>query len=111
MHRETLIRTSSARRPVHNAVRSAVEHALEPLESRRLYAVTAMSSGGVLTVLGGGNDNAITVSRDAAGKLLVNNGAVHINGATATVTTIGRIVVSGLGGNDRLTLDETNGVL
>src|SRR5690348_990600 len=111
MHRESRKRTSSTRRLDRIALGRAVEQALEPLESRRLYAVTAMSSGGVLTVSGDAGDNAITVSRDATGHLKVNNGAVTISGAAATVTTIGRIVISGLGGNDRIALDETNGAL
>src|SRR5689334_1949153 len=90
----------------------AVSAMFEPLESRRLYAVTASAGGGVLTVLGDNNPNAITVSRDAAGNLLVNNGAVPITGATpATVANIQRIDVQGSDGNDAITLDETHGVL
>src|SRR3954468_17647040 len=63
------------------ALHRAIDHTLEPLEGRRLYAVTATSAGGVLTVTGDNNANVITVSRDVAGKLLVNNGAVTINGS------------------------------
>ena len=48
-------------------------------------ATTASFGNGVLSVFGDGLDNNITISRDAAGKLLVNNGAVNINGGTATV--------------------------
>src|SRR4051812_49157387 len=62
--------------PFHRAVGSA----LEPLEARRLFSVTAAFAGGVLTVTGDNNANAITVSRDAAGPLLVNSGAVAIGG-------------------------------
>ena len=39
-------------------------------------ATTATFSNGVLTVLGDGADNSIVVSRDAAGRILVNGGAV-----------------------------------
>jgi Ca2+-binding RTX toxin-like protein len=60
---------------------------------------------------GDDNANAITVSRDAAGTLLVNNGAVAITGGPATIVNIQTIAVSGLGGNDNVLLDETNGVL
>jgi Ca2+-binding RTX toxin-like protein len=92
-------------------LRHAVATVVESLESRRLYSVTATSAGGVLTVTGDDNANAITVSRTAGGTLLVNGGAVNITGSPATVSTIQTISISGLGGNDNLKLDETNGVL
>jgi Ca2+-binding RTX toxin-like protein len=76
-----------------------------------LYSVSATSSGGILTVLGDHNANSITVSRDVAGNLLVNNGAVNITGSPATVGTIQKIAISGVAGNDTIALDETNGVL
>jgi Ca2+-binding RTX toxin-like protein len=91
--------------------RRAGRNLLELLEPRRLYAVTASSAGGVLTVLGDNNSNAITVSRDAAGNLRVNNGAVPIAGSPATVGTIRLINVSAADGNDTVTLDEANGAL
>jgi Ca2+-binding RTX toxin-like protein len=99
------------RRPRKAAINRAVESTFEPLESRRLYSVSATAAGGVLTVTGDANDNAITISRDVAGKLLVNNGAINIGGSAATVTTINTIQVSGGDGNDRIVLDETNGPL
>jgi len=76
-----------------------------------MYSVTASAAGGVLNVLGDNGSNAITVSRDVAGNLLVNNGAVAITGSPATVATITSIHVSGLDGNDNIALDETNGAL
>jgi Ca2+-binding RTX toxin-like protein len=114
MYRTNWIQTSlSPRRRARKAAafHRAVDNTLEPLESRRLYAVTASAAGGVLTVLGDNNPNAITVSRNAAGNLLVNNGAVPIAGSPATVATIQVIHVSGFDGNDNLLLDETNGAL
>src|SRR5438046_806520 len=93
------------------ALYRAVVTSLEPLESRRLFAVTAISAGGVLTVTGDNNANAITVSRDVAGNLRVNNGAIAINGAAATVANTNKIVILGAGGNDSLLLDETAGAL
>src|SRR2546423_822173 len=68
--------TSSARRRARNSVVRAVENAFEPLESRKLYSVTASAAGGVLNVLGDNGSNAITVSRDLAGNVLMiwNNG-------------------------------------
>ena len=93
------------------ARRRAADRALEALEPRRLFAITATSAGGVLTVLGDESANAITVSRNVNGNLLVNNGAVAIAGSPATVSNIVTIRVSGLDGNDTLTIDETNGAL
>ena len=83
----------------------------EPLESRRMFAVTAAFAGGVLTVTGDNNANAITVSRNTAGQLRVNNGAVQIQGSAPTVTNTTLIDIRGLGGNDNLALSETNGAL
>src|SRR5215831_10437333 len=74
-------------------------------------AVTATFSSGTLTVLGDNAANTITVSRDAAGKILVNGGAVSVSGGTATVANTALIQVFGLAGNDTLTLNEANGTL
>jgi len=76
-------------------------------------AVTAFFSAqaGVLTVLGDAQNNAITVSRDAAGTLLVNGGAVAIQGGNSTVANTSLISVFGQNGNDNLTLSEVNGAL
>src|SRR5688572_25771454 len=102
---------SSSKRRVRNSINRALDHLPEPLETRRLYAVTASAAGGVLAVVGDDNGNAITVSRDVAGNLLVNNGAVRILGSPATVAGIQTVRVSGLGGNDNVLLDEANGPL
>jgi hypothetical protein len=40
-----------------------------------------------MTVFGDTANNAIAVSRDAAGRILVNGGAVHIFGGTPTVAS------------------------
>ena len=77
--------------------------------SRR--GVTATFSAGVLTVTGDGQDNSITVSRAADGSILVNDGAVIVQGGTATVANTTLIRVFGLDGNDSLSLNETNGAL
>jgi Ca2+-binding RTX toxin-like protein len=76
-------------------------------------AVTASFSpaAGVLTVFGDALDNAITVSRDAAGNILINGGAVAVVGGTPTVANTALIQGFGLGGNDTITLDESNGAL
>src|SRR5215210_3707076 len=76
-------------------------------------AVTAAFSptSGVLTVFGDANNNTITISRDAAGKILVNGGAVAVGGGTATVANTALIQVFGQVGNDTITLSEANGAL
>jgi len=56
-------------------------------------------------------DNTIEVSRDVAGKLLVNGGAVPVLGGTPTVANTAEVRVFGLGGDDVIRLVETNGVL
>src|SRR5262249_8217304 len=66
---------------------------------------------GRLTILGDGQDNTIVVSRDAAGTILVNGGAVAIQGGPATVANTRRILINGGGGNDTLSLNEANGAL
>ncbi|MCW5736213.1 MAG: hypothetical protein KIS73_18935, partial [Enhydrobacter sp.] len=76
-------------------------------------AVTASfsSSTGVLTVTGDALVNSINVGRNAAGRLLVNNGAVVIAGDAPTVANTVRIDVFGLDGSDIITLNEANGAL
>ena len=74
-------------------------------------AVTATFSGGVLTVNGDSLNNNIVVSRDAAGRILVNGGAIAVIGGTPTVANTTLVRVFGLGGDDVLTLSEVNGAL
>ncbi|HEY7188653.1 MAG TPA: calcium-binding protein, partial [Vicinamibacterales bacterium] len=66
---------------------------------------------GLLTVIGDNLDNTITVSRNAAGDILINGGAVAIQGGSATVANTALIQAFGQGGNDTITLDESNGAL
>jgi Ca2+-binding RTX toxin-like protein len=65
----------------------------------------------VLTVNGDALNNNITISRDAAGRILVNGGAVAVIGGTPTVANTARIQVLGQGGDDVITLSEVNGAL
>jgi Ca2+-binding RTX toxin-like protein len=74
-------------------------------------ATTATFSKGVLSVFGDGANNSIVISRDAAGKILVNNGAITVVGASPTVANTSLIQVFGLGDNDTISLDEVNGTL
>jgi Ca2+-binding RTX toxin-like protein len=64
-----------------------------------------------LTALGDSLDDAITASRDAAGNILLNGGAVPVVGGTPTVANTTSIQLFGQGGNDTLTLNEANGAL
>lgn len=84
---------------------------LEQLDGRDVPTVTATFSAGALTVFGDNLDNSIQVSRNAAGQLLVNGGAVKITGGTSTVANTSLIQVFGQGGNDTITLNEANGAL
>jgi Ca2+-binding RTX toxin-like protein len=66
---------------------------------------------GSLTVFGDAQQNNIVTSRDAAGNLLVNGGAVAVVGGRPTVANTRVIQVFGQGGNDTISLDEANGAL
>src|SRR4029450_2402684 len=48
-------------------------------------------------------------SRNAAGALLVNGGAVAVVGGTPTVANTAQIRVFGQNGNDQITLNRANG--
>src|SRR5262245_44882722 len=87
--------------------------ALRPLEARDVPAVTASFLAGAqtLSILGDTLANTITVSRNAAGVLLVNGGAVLVLGGTATVANTALIQIFGQGGNDTITLNEASGAL
>src|SRR5262249_62150006 len=71
--------------------------AVESLDDRIMPAVTATFSAatGVLTGAGDDLDNTIVVSRDAAGAILVNSGAVVIQGGQATRANRSKIPVTG----------------
>jgi Ca2+-binding RTX toxin-like protein len=66
---------------------------------------------GTLSVFGDALNNTINVSRNAAGQILINGGAVPVQGGTATVANTTLIQVFGQGGNDIITLDQANGAL
>jgi Ca2+-binding RTX toxin-like protein len=71
--------------------------------------ISAMFAGGILTVSGDNQDNTLIVSRDVAGNILVNGGALPVSGGTPTVSNTSLIRIFGLGGNDVLTVDDSNG--
>ena len=66
---------------------------------------------GVLTVVGDAQNNNLVISRNAAGAILVNGGAIPVAGGTPTVANTRSISVVGQAGNDTITLSETNGAL
>jgi Ca2+-binding RTX toxin-like protein len=76
-------------------------------------AVTAsfLPNAATLTVFGDAVNNSIVLSRNAAGNILVNGGAVAVVGGTPTVANTALIQVFGQGGNDTITLNEANGAL
>jgi Ca2+-binding RTX toxin-like protein len=74
-------------------------------------ATAATFSNGTLTVTGDTADNTVVISRNAAGVILVNGGAIPVSGGTPTVANTARIQVLGQGGADTLRLDEATGAL
>src|SRR5262245_19108621 len=96
----------------HQRSKGSRRLAFEQLGDRLVLSVTASfnPTAGVLSVFGDQADNTIVVSRDAAGHILVNGGAVSVNGAP-TVANTQLIQVFGQAGNDRISLDEAFGTL
>jgi hypothetical protein len=78
-----------------------------------IMAIKASFSAGAgsLSVFGDNLDNIIVASRDAAGKILINGGAVSVTGGQPTVLNTGLIQVFGQGGDDTISLNEANGAL
>src|SRR6516225_1418396 len=72
---------------------------------------TFSAAAGILSEIGDSVDNTIVTSRDAAGKILVNGGAVTVLGGTPTVANTAEIEVFGQGGDDTIALDESNGAI
>src|SRR3954471_4583190 len=74
-------------------------------------AITGTFIAGKLNVFGDSLDNTITESRDAAGTILINGGAVAIQGGKPTVANTTLSSIFGQAGNDTITLNEANGAL
>jgi len=66
---------------------------------------------GTLQAFGDIDDDVLVVSRDATRRILLDAGAIAIAGGVPTVPTTTLITASGMGGNDSIALDETNGPL
>jgi Ca2+-binding RTX toxin-like protein len=62
-------------------------------------------------VLGTSGKDPIKFSRDPAGNILTDDGTVPVLGGTPTIANTSQILAFGQGGNDTITLDETNGAL
>src|SRR5262249_10875342 len=86
---------------------------IELLDRRTLPSVTASFAelAGELRIVGDAQDNTILVSRTVCGTILINNGAVAIVGGQPTVDNTRHIFVVAGGGNDNVSLDESNGAL
>jgi len=105
-------RTNGSRRAVRRLLAGVVLGAAALLAaSPASAATTATFSNGTLAVFGDNAANTIQISRDAAGTILVNGGAVVVRGGTPTVANTALIQVFGQGGNDVITLNEANGAL
>ncbi|HEV7266639.1 MAG TPA: hypothetical protein VGN83_17210 [Falsiroseomonas sp.] len=68
-------------------------------------------AAGALGVIADENSNTIKFSRDAAGMLFVNGGAVPTPGGIPTIANTVLLTAVGLGGDDVITLDESGGAL
>jgi len=66
---------------------------------------------GERTTTGDNLENTIMANRDAAGSILINTGALPIQGGAATVTNAGLIQAFVQDGKDTIPLDETSGAL
>jgi len=88
---------------------------LTALEARENPTVTAIFNTSVLTVMGDGNANAITIAADTSGNLTVTNGttAVAIQGTfgAATKFNLTSVYVDARGGDDTIVLDRSLNVL
>ncbi len=100
-----LAKKESKRRPVRRAM------AFEPLGERITPAVNAFFGHGVLSVFGDQTNNTIDISRNAAGQILVNGGAVSIKGGSPTVANTSLIKAFGNAGNDVISIDEVDGAM
>ena len=68
--------------------------------------IKANFTAGVLSVTGHNGDDAIAITRDAAGQILINGGAISAQGDQPTLTNTTEIDVFGGNGNDMISLDN-----
>src|SRR5262245_65150959 len=72
---------------------------------------TYFPSQDFLSVDADASDDMITLSRDAGGNILINGGAVQIQGGTPTVANTNFIQILARQGADTVVIDDTNGPL
>ena len=101
----------AARRLLASTVLAAGVLAATGVPANAAITASFTPGSGALTVFGDNLDNTIVISRNAAGQILVNGGAVAVTGGTPTVANTALIQVFGQGGNDTITLNEANGAL
>lgn len=77
----------------------------------KVESISAVFTEGVLTITGDDQENTIVASRDPAGTILVNGGAVPVTGDIPTTNNTSLIRAFGLGGNDVLQVDDSNGLM
>ena len=77
----------------------------------KVESITAVFDGGVLTVTGDDQDNAITVGNDADGVLQVNGGLVPVTGGVPSASNTSLIRIIGLRGDDILRVTDGNGTM
>lgn len=75
----------------------------------KIESISAVFAGDILTITGDDQDNTLIASRDAAGTILVNGGAVPVTGGVPTITNTSLIQIVGLNGSDVLLVDDANG--
>ncbi|MGY4295848.1 Ca2+-binding RTX toxin-like protein [Bradyrhizobium sp. i1.4.4] len=64
---------------------------------------------GQLTIFGDSANNGVVISRDKSGRILINNGQVKTIGGDPTVANTNEIDIFGQGGDDTITVNESNG--
>jgi RTX calcium-binding nonapeptide repeat (4 copies) len=92
--------------PLRSGAKSNIER-----KNRMAISSTFLPNSALLSVFGDSQSNTVTLSRDAAGNILINGGAVPVQGGTATVANTGLLQVFGQAGDDVITLNEANGAL
>jgi len=83
----------------------------EPLERRSYFAVNAIFNAGTgtLSIVGDTAADQIVVTRDVAGLLRINDGAVSISGGAPSVANTSLIQIFGGDGADDISIDEFTG--
>ena len=101
----------ATRRLLAGTVVAAGALAAASVPANAATTATFNPTAGELTVTGDSLDNSIVISRDAAGRILVNGGAIAVIGGTPTVANTALVRAFGQGGNDTITISEVNGAL